>query len=98
MTMGSPVILAIDPGPVRSAWIGYQPSSLSLRGFGIWDNQRLLESLIASLRRPICSVVIEKVEGYGMAVGAEVFETVFWAGRFAQAVYPLPVERIGRKP
>ena len=30
-------------------------------------------------------VVIEKIESYGMAVGAEVFDTVLWAGRFAEA-------------
>jgi hypothetical protein len=30
-------------------------------------------------------VVIEKIESYGMAVGAEVFDTVWWAGRFAEA-------------
>ena len=42
-------------------------------------------------------IVIEKVESFGMAVGAEVFETVYWSGRFAEAAYPIPVERIGRK-
>jgi len=29
-------------------------------------------------------LLIEQVASYGMAVGAEVFETVFWSGRFAQ--------------
>ena len=32
-----------------------------------------------------------------MAVGAEVLETVFWSGRFAEAVDPTPVQRLGRK-
>ena len=41
-------------------------------------------------------LVIEQVASFGMAVGAEVFETVYWSGRFAEAVYPLPVDRITR--
>jgi hypothetical protein len=32
-----------------------------------------------------------------MAVGEEVFETVFWSGRFAEAVNPVPVARLGRR-
>lgn len=30
-------------------------------------------------------LVVEQVASMGMAVGAEVFETVFWTGRFCQA-------------
>jgi hypothetical protein len=88
------VVLAIDPGPLRSAWVllddglpkasAYQPNEQvveSLRQFDLWNE----------------GVVIEKVESFGMAVGAEVFETVFWSGRFAEAAHPLPVHRIGRK-
>ena len=30
-------------------------------------------------------VVIEQVRSYGMPVGATVFDTVFWSGRFCQA-------------
>jgi hypothetical protein len=88
------VVLAIDPGPLRSAWVllddglpkasAYQPNEQvveSLRQFDLWNWE----------------VVIEKVESFGMAVGVEVFETVFWSGRFAEAAHPLPVHRIGRK-
>jgi hypothetical protein len=32
-----------------------------------------------------------------MAVGEEVFETVFWSGRFAEAVDPVPVRHLGRR-
>ena len=58
------------------------------------------DKLLGRLRRGGAAfdmVVIEKVESFGMGVGAEVFETVFWSGRFAEAIDPVPVERIGRK-
>jgi hypothetical protein len=41
--------------------------------------------------------VIEKVESYGMAVGAEVFDTVLWAGRFAEAAHRVPVVMLPRR-
>jgi hypothetical protein len=89
-------VLAIDPGTSRSAWIALELPSRRPLGFGIDTNEELLERL----RRDTGAfdlVVIEQVESFGMAVGAEVFETVFWSGRFAEAVDPTPVDRIGRK-
>jgi hypothetical protein len=94
-------ILAIDPGPERSAWVKYDAGHLLGRGYE--DNGLLLARFRDDLSPgtwPLWdakAVVIEKVESFGMAVGAEVFETVFWSGRFAEAASPLPVHRIGRK-
>ena len=42
-------------------------------------------------------VAIEKVESYGMAVGAEVFDTVFWSGRFAEAASSATVVMLPRR-
>ena len=65
-------------------------------GFGIEPNERLVLRL-RQVREAFALVVIEKVESFGMAVGEEVFETVFWSGRFAEAVDPVPVGRLGRR-
>lgn len=63
-------------------------------------NVRVLEYLTgfrhefdASLRP---TLVIEKIASFGMPVGAEVFETVFWSGRFAEAYGIERVHRITR--
>lgn len=95
-------ILAVDPGPMRSAWLILDASSYSVRRFGIGDNDELLAMLRGDgmpdlVTLNVETVVIERVEGFGMPVGVEVFETVFWTGRFAEAAHPVPVERIGRK-
>lgn len=93
------VVLAIDPGPTRSAWLVLNPATGGIRMFGIYDNPQLLASLRDDLSADVSDVVIEKVESFGMAVGAEVFETVFWSGRFAEAAERSRrlVDRIGRK-
>lgn len=94
------VILAIDPGPTMSAWLVLDTASDAIRNHAISANEDLLALIrtdVAPATGPVTEVVIEKVEGFGMAVGAEVFETVFWSGRFAEAASPLRVSRIGRR-
>lgn len=90
------IVLAIDPGPTRSAWVVLGPAG-GLRSFAFWENERLLEALRNDeFSREIGQLVVEQVQSFGMTVGAEVFETVYWSGRFAEAARPLPVARIGR--
>lgn len=80
----SQTILAIDPGPEMSA-------SVVLVDGKLWDFSYLangamfgvLEHVACHATKPV--LVIEQIKAMGMAVGAEVFETVFWSGRFAQA-------------
>ena len=88
------IILAIDPGPAQSAWLYHGMDELD---FGISENEKLLDCLRKGSDYRIDRVVIENVESFGMAVGKEVFATVFWSGRFAEAVQPVPVMLIGRK-
>lgn len=90
------MILAIDPGPAESAWLTYNIVTGSVGHFAKVDNDHIL-AFLRHASTEITEVVIEKVESFGMAVGAEVFETVYWSGRFAEAAHPRPVERIGRK-
>jgi len=75
-------ILAIDPGTTKSAYClydGHTPLD-----FEIYDNETML-SILNDIFKIACDwVVIEKVASMGMAVGQDVFETVFWTGRFVQ--------------
>jgi hypothetical protein len=98
--MADRVRLAIDPGPERSAWLVMGPSG-GIRSFGIWTNEELLGllrgELHGGLSADVTHIAIEKVESFGMAVGAEVFETVFWSGRLAEAARGLQLERVSRR-
>ena len=90
------IVMAIDPGPVRSAWLAIEDDEI--RNMAISLNRELVDLIRSDIPAgPVDVLVIEKVEGFGMPVGAEVFETVYWSGRFAEAARPKPVERIGRK-
>jgi len=86
-------VLAIDLGTTRSAWCEFDGSRP--QAFGISANEVLVRALRTG-RLPD-AVVIEKVESYGMAVGAEVFDTVWWAGRFAEAAHRVPVVMLPRR-
>jgi hypothetical protein len=86
-------VLAIDPGSARSAWLQYDGSRPG--PFAITPNDVLVRALRTGGLPDV--VVIEKVESYGMAVGAEVFDTVLWAGRFAEAAHRVPVVMLPRR-
>ena len=75
-------VLAIDPGPKHSAYVLW--GTHGIEAHGKLPNDDLLRILGVSLE--FDTVVLEQVASYGMAVGAEVFETVFWTGRFFEAV------------
>jgi len=74
-------IIAIDPGPVVSSSVVYDTDSGSIDA-NTENNEQLLRYLRTN---PRTRLVIEQVASYGMAVGEDVFETVFWSGRFAEA-------------
>lgn len=87
-------VLGIDPGSESSAWV-------------LWDGERVAmhrkqanEEVEEWLRfEPAChAIVIEQIASYGMAVGAEVFETCVWTGRFIGAATYLPSVPIHRMP
>lgn len=85
----SRTVLALDPGTRQSA-------------IAIWDGKTVQEAatienltLLMWIRlqrdraRGGTLLAIERVASYGMPVGREVFDTVFWAGRFAEAYHVL---------
>lgn len=75
-------IIAIDPGPVQSAFVVWDGQTISERG--IVPNNDLISTLRLGMING-SQLVIEKVASYGMAVGETVFDTVFWTGRFWEA-------------
>lgn len=85
-------VLAIDPGYEQSAWVILK-DGIPKRS-GISPNQHYLSSLTMSDEH-YDHAVIEAVACYGMAVGKEVFETVFWTGRFYEAIYQKMGIRVG---
>lgn len=75
------MILALDPGPVQTGWAITEGTEY-VRG-GIMQNADMLDFV---RRVPNISVLaIEMIASYGMAVGAEVFNTCTWIGRFEHA-------------
>lgn len=87
-------VLAIDPGYEQSAFLIFDGASVVHHG--IVDNGALLNDL-GRLSFEVDAVVLEQIESFGMAVGREVFETVFWTGRFFEAVEGCVPARMPRK-
>ena len=79
-------LLAIDPGPTQSAWVGFEDGRPCR--FGIEPNAKVLDLMrdlsMWGVSGEPASLAIESVASYGMAVGADVFETCVWSGRFIQ--------------
>jgi hypothetical protein len=80
-------VIAIDPGNAESAFVRYQDGRPL--AFGKRPNAEILAALPEQLRHEIrfgeSHLAIEMIASYGMPVGAEIFETCVWIGRFVQA-------------
>jgi hypothetical protein len=72
------VIVGIDPGPDKSAFVLFSRDGVLDRG--IEENWKLRTHRIFCERPIFC----EMIASYGMAVGASVFETCCWIGRFEE--------------
>lgn len=81
------MILAIDPGNEESGYVVIDKNSLRPVEIGKIDNYKLLTKIQeVRFNGLIDSICIEMVACYGMAVGASVFDTCVWIGRFKQAI------------
>lgn len=77
-------LLAIDPGTHKSAFVIWDGARVG--ECGILDNDELIHRMRFS-EFYVSLAAIEMIASYGMPVGAEVFETCVWIGRF--------IERLG---
>jgi hypothetical protein len=104
-------VLAIDPGSEQSAWVlwdggvwahGKDLNDLMLHRIyaGYWGAAPVF-SQDGPYTRP-AAYVLEQIASYGMPVGAEVFETCVWTGRFIQQAEDMKprgghIDRLPRK-
>lgn len=79
-------VLAIDPGNTESGWCVIDTETCEPIDFGKWDNTDLIRALRAKRLVGFDHAAIEMVASYGMSVGASVFETCVWIGRFDEAL------------
>ena len=87
------IILAIDPGPDKSAWLEYDTILNKPLSFAIMENEKLRGPLDYGF--PLVTfLVVETMEAHGMPVGESVFRTAIWIGRFIE-VWSGPHELIG---
>lgn len=91
------MILAIDPGNTESGWVKVRYDRPV--DSGICSNEVMRGQITDHLREPGNRLAIEMIASYGMPVGAEVFDTVLWIGRFVEraALYGVTAELIFRR-
>jgi len=85
-------ILAIDPGTIESGWVLYDTDAEAPVEAGITRNDRLLVLMWDHLESS--HLVCEMIASYGMPVGASVFETCCWIGRFEASWSLMPKGRM----
>jgi hypothetical protein len=73
--------MAIDPGNEQSAYVICD--DYAIIKFGKVNNRELLEEIDIN-HKEFEEAAIERVQCLGMAVGATVFETCEWVGRYTQ--------------
>lgn len=89
-------VIGVDPGTEESGVVVFDGTKILHAS--ILPNQDVLDALSHGIWRGAeTTLVLEKIESYGMAVGESTFRTVFWSGRFAQAWMPHRFEQMGRR-
>lgn len=94
------MILGIDPGNVESAYVVVADDLSEVLEKGKVENLELMRLLTRfKLTYDIRYVAIEMIASYGMPVGASVFDTCVWIGRFKEHCLKLlwEVEFVYRK-
>lgn len=96
-------VLAIDPGNTESAYVVLDKDTRRPTDFDKIPNLQLLARLpVIAEDFELAGIAIEMVASYGMPVGADVFETCVWIGRFTQLADGFyrqpPVDLVKRHP
>lgn len=105
------MLLAIDPGNKESGVVLVRESDLKPIIAKKVTNEEILNDILTGVynccmfyddcKEALNHVAIEMIASYGMPVGAEVFDTCVWIGRFIQALqdnnYNLQIKYIYRK-
>lgn len=96
-------VLAIDPGNTESAYVVLDKDTRRPTDFDKIPNLQLLARLpVIAEDFELAGIAIEMVASYGMPVGADVFETCVWIGRFTQLAdgfyHQPPVDLVKRHP
>lgn len=76
-------VYAIDPGNEKSALVVFD--GVAVLNHQTLPNAELLQEISDRTRTSEHVLVVEKIASFGMPVGAEVFETCVWSGRFIQS-------------
>ena len=77
-------VLAIDPGTTKSAFILWDGGRV--HNLGIIENTALLHLFSSGDLMPYDFAAIERMANMGQRVGEEVMATVWWSGRFYEAL------------
>jgi len=88
LTWSDRSVLAIDPGTLESGWVLYNPVLQKVLRGAVYSNRDLLRALrMGQAAYNSRRLVVEMVGHYGkgMPAGKDVFDTVVWIGRFAEA-------------
>ena len=80
-------ILAVDPGPTRSAFVVFEDGALD--SFGLTDTDRVV-ALVREISPGECDVVIETIEPWGGSAGPAAIETMRIVGRLEEAAHRAP--------
>ena len=83
------MIIIIDPGNIESAYCLISAEDYKPIEFGKLPNEDLRRRLKEILDKgDVYAIAIEMIASYGMAVGASVFDTCVWIGRFYETCIP----------
>lgn len=73
--------MGIDPGPTQSGVVLFDADANRVTEANTYENRRVLV-MLGRADMPADALVIERIEGMGMAVHRDTFETAEWFGRF----------------